>query len=154
MDCLSETLLSSYLDREILRSERIRIEQHLSNCNHCLDLLLVAYEGRDRLYTCPMLLKNKTKQRLGLKQKRARSGLKWLFGALILFALSFVFGRFFLQLLVAAAVLGIKWAMEGEGAKQAIMIFKGIQKEEKKFERKPSPPVSDITGGDRYAEKQ
>lgn len=132
MDCLNEKILSSYLDRTLSLSEeeRRRIEEHISKCNHCLDLVLVAYEAQGISQKCPPLLKEMLKKRLGLKQKKARSGAKWLFGALFLFALSFAFKKFFLQFLVASAILGFKWAMEGEGARRVVMIFRGMQKEE------------------------
>ncbi len=44
--------------------------------------------------------------------------------------------------------------MEGESAKRVIMIFKGIQKKEKKVERKAPPDVSNIAGGDRYGKPE
>ena len=154
MDCLNEKILSSYLDERLSGTERTRIETHISGCRRCLDLLLVAYEARGMSQKCPLLLKDKIKKRLGLKERKKRPEVRWLFGALFLFALSFIFKRFFLQFLMAAVVLGFKWVMEGEGAKRVVMIFKEIQKKEKNFERKSPPPVSDITGGDRYGSNQ
>jgi len=150
MNCLDEKVLSSYLDKRLSRGERTRIEAHVSQCSRCLDFLVLAYEAQGNKQKCPPLLKEKIKTRLGLRQRKGRAELKWLFGALILFALSFVFKRYFLQFLVGAAVLGIKWAMEGEGAKRAVMIFKGIEKSEKKIERKSTPPVSDISEDTTY----
>jgi len=153
MDCLSEEILSSYLDEGLSGTERKRIEQHISRCNRCLGLLLIAYEAQGKSRRCPLLLRQKIRRRLGLKEKKIRPELKWLLGALFLFALSFVFRDFFLQFLAGATVLGFKWAMEGEGAKRVVMIFKGI-KDEKKNERKTPSPLSDITGGDRYDKRE
>jgi hypothetical protein len=130
MNCLDEKTLSSYLDERLLQKERKTIEAHISECKHCLSLLLVAYESERFSKKCPQVLNDKIKRRLGLKGKRARSELKWLFGALSLFILSFIFRRYFLQFLIASSVLGFKWAMEGEGAKRAVMIFKGMHKSE------------------------
>ena len=152
MNCPKEKLISAYLDERLPKDERQSIEGHISKCNHCLDLLMVAYEAQGKKTWCPPLLKERVRVLLGLRPKRKRSELKWLFGTLIFFGLSFAFKRFFAQFLVAAAILGIKWAMEGEAARRAIMIFKGIEKKEKKFERKSTPPVSDIAGGDRHGE--
>ena len=73
---------------------------------------------------------------LGVRERKSRSELKWLFGTVIMLALSFVFKRYFLQFLTASLILGFKWAMEGEAARRTIMIFKGMQKLEKKVERK------------------
>jgi len=93
-------------------------------------MLLVAYEAQSGQKKCPPLLKEKIKKRLGLKEKKKRPEVKWLLGALVFFALSFVVSRYFMQFLVASAVLGVKWAMTGEGAKRAIMIFKGIKNDQ------------------------
>jgi hypothetical protein len=150
MHCLSEKVLSSYLDKKVTSEERQKIEAHIAECRHCLGLLLLAYESQRFSRKCPAALKDKIKRKIGLREKKGRSELKWLFGALFFFALSFIFRRYFLQFLIASAVLGFKWSMEGEAAKQVIMIFKGIEKKEKKFERKKPPSVSDITGGGRY----
>lgn len=149
MDCLDEKTLSSYLDEKISIDERSRIEAHISKCDHCLDLLMVAYEAQKASVECPEFLKQKLKIRFGLKEKRKRTDLKWLIAGIVFFILSFVFKRYFLQFLAVSVILAFKWVMEGEGAKRAIMIFKGIQKDkmqEKKFEwdeRKSPPPVSD-----------
>lgn len=142
MNCLDDKTLSSYLDKKLSDAERQNIEAHISECNHCLELLLVAYEAQHGFKKPPPLLKEKIRKKLGLSQKKKQQELKWLFSALALFILSFVFRRFFLQFLVAAGILGFKWVMEGEGAKRVIMIFKDMQKEEKKVERKSTPPVS------------
>lgn len=150
MNCLDEKVLSSYLDKSLSGGERTRIEAHVSQCSRCLDFLVLAYEAQGNRQKCPPLLKEKIKARLGLRQRKGRAELKWLFGALFVFAFSFVFKRFFAQFLVAAAILGFKWVMEGESAKRAIMIFKGIEKSEKKIERKSTPPVSDISKDTGY----
>lgn len=142
MDCLNERELSSYLDERLAESERRRIEMHLSGCDRCLDLLVVAFDaGR---VSAPRL------RRIARTALKKKTELKWFLGAVILFALSFIFKRFFMQFLIGSAILGFKWAMEGEGARRAIMIFKGIEKKEKKFERKPWPPVSNISEDTTY----
>jgi len=152
MSCLDERMLSSYLDGGSSGSERREIEEHVSGCERCLGLLAVAYEAQDASCRCPAALKSKIKNRLGLKKRKARPELKWLFGALVLFLASFIFKEYFLQFLAAALVLGFKWAMTGEGAKQAVMIFRAIKPGEKKFERKAPPDVSDVIGGDEHGE--
>ncbi len=152
--CLDEKALSAYLDEDLSGAERERIERHVGDCNICLDMLLVAYEGQGRNRKCPPILKDRIKNRLGLRQAKKRTELKWLFAGLVFFALSFIFRHYFLQFLEIAVILGFKWVMEGEGAKRVIMIFKGIQEKEKKFERKSPPDVSNIAGGDRYGKPE
>jgi len=127
LKCLDEKALSSYLDERLSCSERERVEAHIADCNACLDMLLVAYEASGRNKKYPALLKDRIRNRFGLKQAKKRPELKWLFGSLFFFALSFVFKSYFLQFLLAALILGFKWVMEGEAAKRVIMIFKGVK---------------------------
>ena len=152
--CLDEKALSSYIDERLSKAERKKIELHIADCNACLDMLLVAHENHGRGKECPAILKNRIKNRLGLKQAKNLQGLKWLIAALFFLALSFVIRHYFLQFLAISIVLGFKWVMEGEGAKRVIMIFKGIQEKEKKVERKSPPNVSNIAGGDRYGKPE
>lgn len=154
MGCLNEKTLSSYLDEKLSDIERKEIERHIADCNICLDMLLVAYESLAEKRICPAALKRSIKTRLGLKERKKRPELKWFFAGLVFLAFSFMFRHYFLQFLAIAVILGFKWAMEGEGAKRVIMIFKGIPEKEKKFERKPPPDVSNVTGGDRYGEPE
>jgi hypothetical protein len=142
------------LDEKLSGAEREKIERHIADCNICLDMLLTAYESRGRNKKCSVILNNKIKSRLGLKQAKKKPELKWFFSALLFFALSFIVRHYFLQFLAVAVILGFKWAMEGEGAKRVIMIFKGIQEKEKKVERKSPPNVSNILGGDRYGKPE
>ena len=130
MRCPDEVVLSSYLDEGLSDVERGRIEQHVAGCARCLDLLVVAYESGRGARKCPRVLQNKIKARLGLRQRKAIPGLKWLFASIALLLLSFVFKKYFLQFLIVAAILGFKWVMEGEGARKVVMIFKGMREEE------------------------
>ncbi len=149
--CLDEKTLSSYLDKRLPDAERKKIEEHIADCDICLDMLVTAYDLCKGSKKCPdALLNNRIKNKLGLKQARKSRELGWLLGAVFFFAFSFVFKHYFLQFLAVSVVLGFKWVMEGEAAKRVVMIFKGIQEKEKKFERKPSPDVSNIAGGDKY----
>lgn len=113
MSCLSERELSSYIDQKLSAPERGRIESHISGCKDCLDMLVVAYDaGRVK--------------RKSPAPKKAGAAFKWFAGFIILFSASFIFRKFFLQFLIAAAVFGFRWAMEGEGVKKTIMIFKNL----------------------------
>jgi anti-sigma factor RsiW len=165
--CLDEKRLSSYLDEKISDSERKAIESHIADCNICLDMLLVAYEAKKKMFstrplrglarTISNILRADARAKMGSKvEKIKKKGpeLKWLFSAIFFFVLSFVFRHYFLQFLAVAVILGFKWVMEGEGAKRVIMIFKGIQEKEKNFERKSPPDVSNIAGGDRYGKPE
>lgn len=154
MNCPDAKQLSLYLDDKLSDSQRTSIEGHISGCDQCLDFIVLAHEAGSRSQKCPSFLKERIRIKLGLKRKRSGRELGWLFAALLLFTLSFVVKRYFAQFLVAAAIMGFKWVMEGEGARRAIMIFKGMGQQEKKNERKPPPPVSRVTGGDRYDKRE
>jgi hypothetical protein len=152
--CLDEKTLSSYLDEKLSNAEREKIERHIADCNICFNMLLTAYDSSGRNKKCPVVLNNKIKNRLGLKQTKKNPELKWFLLALVFFALSFIARHYFLQFLAISIILGFKWVMEGEGAKRVIMIFRGIQEKEKKVERKSPPDVSNIAGGDRYGKPE
>jgi len=152
MRCPNERELSSYLDSTLSGAERERIEAHVSNCGRCLDLLTLAHEAGSGSWECPEPLKEKIKKMLGIRGRKSRAELKWLFGTIIMLALSFVFKRYFLQFLTASLILGFKWGVSSEAARRTIMIFKGMQQAQKKVERKSPSDVSNITGGDRYGE--
>jgi hypothetical protein len=153
MTCPNEITLSAYLDERLPEEERRGIEKHVSACGSCLDFLLVAYEVRRENNTLKGGLQNSwiPAFRLSHRLKNILK-FKWFFGSFFFFILSFVFKHYFLQFLAVSVILGFKWVMEGEGARKAVMIFKGIEKKEKIFERKSPPPVSDIAGGDKYGE--
>ncbi|MFA5388901.1 MAG: anti-sigma factor [Candidatus Omnitrophota bacterium] len=152
--CLDDRLLSSYLDKRLSGPERGKIEGHIADCGACLDKLLVAHESRGRVRKVPLMLRNKIKSRLGLKQTKKRPEIKWLAASMGFFVFSFLVRHYFLQFLAISVILGFKWVMEGEGAKRVIMIFKEIREKEKKFERKPPPDVSNIIGGDKYGKPE
>ncbi|MFH1478859.1 MAG: zf-HC2 domain-containing protein [Candidatus Omnitrophota bacterium] len=154
MGCLDELTLSSYLDKGLSETDRAKIEEHISGCRKCLDLLLVAEQARTRSKRPSPGLNKRIESMLGLKPKRKGKEMKWFLGAIVLFGLSFIIKRYFLQFLLASVILGFKWVMEGEGARQVIMIFKKNQDSEKKFERKSPSELSNITGGDRYDKDQ
>jgi len=136
--CLDEKRLSSYLDEKISDSERKAIEAHIADCNICLDMLLVAYEAQKKRFSTRPLRglartilfeRKKRANQAGTVEKirKKRPELKWLLMAMAAFGLSFVFRGYFLQFLAIGVVLGFKWAMEGEGAKRVVMIFKGMK---------------------------
>ena len=152
MNCPDVKKLSLYLDGALAGVERDAVERHLSICDKCLDIVVLAYEAQRRSRKCPEFIRDRVKLRLGLRNRKAGRELRWLVAALVLFALSFLVRKYFAQFLTAAAVMGFKWVMEGEGARRAIMVFRGIGQNEKKIERKSHPPLSNIMGGDRYGE--
>lgn len=143
--CPSEIELSKYLDCRLSEAERLALESHIANCKLCLDLLVVAHRAENQKAKKKDFfdLIKKIKGGLGIKIVRG-SAAKWLGLSILFFVLSFIFSRYFLQFLIGATILALKWVFEGEGAKKAILIFK----KEKIFERKSAPPTSNIAGGE------
>lgn len=150
-NCPSEVELARYLDCRLSEAHRQVLESHIANCQQCLDLLVVARQAGKRKW--------KKKEFQGLI-KRIEGGLgikvgnntatKWLMLSIIFFMLSFIFSRYFLQFLIGATILALKWVFEGEGAKRVVMIFKkeSPPQTQKNFERKSTPPSSNIMGGE------
>lgn len=127
--CLPEIELNDYLSGVLSPEKKTEIENHLKDCNACLEKLVFAYQAVGEF--------NKTK-REGVKLMKSiwRKNL-WLFGAIIAFILSFLVPRYFIQLLVATILMGAKWIFESINARILIMIYdawkKGGEKEATKI---------------------
>ncbi|KPK41806.1 MAG: hypothetical protein AMJ78_04535 [Omnitrophica WOR_2 bacterium SM23_29] len=135
--CPDEATLSLYLNGVLSRSEEQVIEGHIADCHFCLENLRTAYLG-DELYRERNLpdsakgLINKAKRiaKLATTNKRAKKNL-YLFGTVLSFALSFLFPRYFVQFLVAALILGLKWVFESENARTLIMVLSSLRRNPK-----------------------
>lgn len=140
MRCPDEATLSSYLGGMLEEPEVRLIEAHVSNCHFCLENIRAAYVG-DNLYkgrslpnsTEKLINKAKGIAKLSTKNKRFKKNL-WLFGTVISFALSFIFPRYFVQFLVAALILGLKWVSESEGVRLLIMALDSRRQSREKDE--------------------
>ncbi|MCQ9206567.1 MAG: zf-HC2 domain-containing protein [Omnitrophica bacterium] len=118
--CISEVELNDYLSGAISGKAKSEIETHLADCNTCLEKLVFAYEAvRDF---------NKTKKEGEKHMKPAWKRNGWLFGAILAFALSFLVHRYFVQLLVATILLGVKWIFDSVNARILIMIYNAWNK--------------------------
>ena len=125
-----ETELADYLAGSLAPREREKITDHIGSCADCLAKVVAAHEA--------------------VAAERARGGRRndgksasmqrpnfYLIGAIIAFTLSFIMPRYFIQLLVATLVLGIKWIVDAKSTKMLIMIYeawkKGGEKETSKI---------------------
>ncbi len=114
-NCPSEIELSKYLDGSLAGQQKEKVENHLSNCAYCLDLLVTTRE---------ILKSHKRPEASMLKILKKE---KWLILTIVGFLLSFFVKRFFLQFLFLSLILGIKWALGNEGSKNLVMIFRSLQ---------------------------
>lgn len=113
--CISEVGLNDYLSDAISGKARSEIENHLADCDACLEKLVFAYEvTRDF---------NRTKTKGEKRMEFVWKINVWLLGAILAFVLSFLVPRYFVQLLVATILLGTKWIFDSVNARILIMIY-------------------------------
>jgi len=111
----TEVELAGFLSRSLSAQDRNRIEEHMAFCGECLKSVVSAYESV-KLFGKKHTLK---KGRVNIMKKINL----YLILAIIAFVLSFAAPRYFLQLLLATLLLGIKWVADSKSAKMLIMIY-------------------------------
>lgn len=125
--CLSRVELNDYLSGALSRERKKDIEDHLKDCNGCLEKVVFAYQTVEEF--------NKTKGVKPMKFLWKRN--LWLYAAILAFVLSFFVPRYFVQLLVATILMGTKWIFDSVNARILIMIYeawkKGGEKEASKI---------------------
>lgn len=114
-----EAVLAAFLDNSLPKDERKKCEEHLASCADCLIKIVSAYES--------------VKDFRGDKNSKRKMNIMkkiniYLVLAIIAFALSFITPRYFLQLLVATLLLGIKWIADSKSTKMLIMIYEAWKK--------------------------
>ncbi len=110
--CPSEEVLSAYLADALSAEEKERVERHLARCRICRRTLSEAYD---------ILSKPDFREKIRDILKSLAKNL-WLACSVLFFALSFVFSKYFLQLLVASLLMGGKWIIDSKSARMLIMI--------------------------------
>lgn len=108
-NCLTFDEIYNYANRNLPQKDKMRTESHLAECYHCLDTLTAIYKGAKALGN---------KRRLNLKREYM-----YLILAILCFASSFVFSRYFLQFLAATLILGMKWIVDSKTNRILIMIY-------------------------------
>ncbi len=138
----TDTELAGFLARSLPKNDRKRIEAHLGACDECLDSALAAYDSVSSF--------GKRYRKKGLNIQIFKKINIYLLLTAISFSLSFVMPRFFIQLLVATLLLGIKWVTDSKSARMLIMIneawkrdgSRGVSETIEKFEKRSSKGVS------------
>lgn len=118
--CPAEVDLNDYLSGALKAEKKAEVEEHLKDCEACLEKLVFAYEVAEEF--------NKTKSKGEKPMKSNWKNNLWLFGAIVVFALSFLVPRYFVQLLVATILMGTKWIFDSVNARILIMIYDAWKK--------------------------
>lgn len=116
-----EAALAGFLAGRALKDGRERIEEHLSSCSRCLDRIAAAHEA--------VAAFNKTKSRKKIKDAIMKKINIYLLLAVISFSLSFIVPRYFLQLLSATLLFGIKWVADSRSTKMLISIREAYKRD-------------------------
>jgi hypothetical protein len=112
--CPGEHVLNSYLLGELDEAKRAETERHLSTCVYCVYKISEAYA---------VMHPNKLKIIKEFIMKMAKRANLWLIGCIIMFVFSFILPRYFIQFLVGAILLGMKWIVDSKNTKMLIMIY-------------------------------
>ncbi len=111
----SEAELSDYLGGVSAGNDKTKLENHIACCPECLTRIVSAYEAvRD------FEKMNPDKKRKGRIMKRLNI---YLILATVSFILSFIIPQYFIQLLTATLLLGIKWVADAKSTKMLVMIY-------------------------------
>lgn len=114
-----DTELSDFLSQTLARQENERIEEHIAGCGECLTKIVSAYEAVGLSGG-----KRAKKRKAGLMKK-----MNWYLAlAAISFSLSFIMPKYFIQLLVATMLFGIKWIVDSKSTKMLVMIYEAWKK--------------------------
>jgi len=106
--------LAGFLAGTVTGAARKRIERHIAACDECLAAVIAAHESAG---TYPKKISHPERILKMLKKLNP-----YLILALVSFSLSFVMPRYFIQLLVATLLLGIKWVVDSKTTKMLVMI--------------------------------
>lgn len=116
-----ELELAEYLACETAQPEAKSISAHLASCDECLGKIVSAYDAVTEF--------GKDKH----QDKKGRKNMKnipiYLILAVICFSLSFAIPRYFIQLLVATLLLGIKWIVDAKSTKMLVMVYEAWKKD-------------------------
>ena len=117
----AEHELADFLADKLSKDRREQLERHLSSCGRCLDTMAASHEAVTAF--------NKNKPFKISKETVMKKINIYLLLAIISFALSFMTPRFFIQLLVATLLLGMKWVADSKSTRMLVMIYEAWKKD-------------------------
>lgn len=115
-----EAELADFLDNSLPAKERPGLEAHIAGCGECLEKIVSAHEA------VAAFRKNKHYEK-GKANFMKKINI-YLVLAVLAFALSFAMPQYFMQLLVATLLLGIKWVADSKSTKMLVMIYEAWKK--------------------------
>ena len=117
----AESVLADFLAGSLSKDDRERLEKHLSSCGQCLDTIVAAHEAVTAF--------DKKRPLKKLKETIMKKMNIYLLLAIISFSFSFITPRFFIQLLVATLLLGIKWVADSKSTRMLVMIYEAWKRD-------------------------
>lgn len=117
----AEHALADFLAGNLPKDKRAQIEKHLSSCDQCLDAIASAHEAVTAF--------DKKRPLKRLKENVMKKINIYLLLAVISFSFSFITPRFFIQLLVATLLLGMKWVADSKSTKMLVMIYEAWKRD-------------------------
>jgi hypothetical protein len=123
----TESELTEFMARSLTRDRAAEVGDHLSRCDACLAAYVAAYES----------VMPKPRPTGGARQDRTGRGVKrilrrlidivkrvniYLALAVVSFIMSFIAPRYFIQLLAATLIFGMKWVIDSRSTRMLIMI--------------------------------
>ncbi|MCF7873013.1 MAG: hypothetical protein K9L80_02295 [Candidatus Omnitrophica bacterium] len=141
-NCPDNQDLIDYLQNNLNQEKRKSLENHIANCSFCLSQISIAAEalGKHKQNDFDSLPENiinrtktnlnsiKTKNKKNESQKKVIKRRLFLAATIIFFGLSFIIPKYFLQFLIGALILGIRWSFESESGKNLVMILDSWRK--------------------------
>jgi len=131
--CLGDEIFLDYLEGRLDSQRRKDVEEHFCQCSFCLSQLNLVFEAKEsnirniggkvpsKLIKKAKALVNDDNPNSRRRVKRMKKNL-FFAGMILFFITSFIWPKYFVQSLVAALILGIRWTFESEGGRTLIMV--------------------------------
>ncbi|MCF7916804.1 MAG: hypothetical protein K9L61_03415 [Candidatus Omnitrophica bacterium] len=141
-NCPKNQDLIAYLQNNLGQEKRKSLENHIAHCSFCLSQISIAAEAfqkhkQNDFDSLPENILNKiktnlnsikTKNKKNETQKKVIKRRLFLAATIIFFGLSFIIPKYFLQFLIGALILGIRWSFESESGKTLVMVLDSWRK--------------------------
>lgn len=110
----ADEMLAEFLSNSLPANEMEQVRCHIASCRVCLDKVVASFDAVREFTTTTG---PKKKWRDLMKKINPYLAL-----AIIAFVLSFITPRYFMQLLVATGILGLKWVVDAKSTRMLVMI--------------------------------